>query len=567
MPTPVIQNSGGGLNDFANLIKTLSGEFGSGKTKEDQKMSVDPAVNAQADQLLQQIAGSANPADIDAMIQSILSRAKQAFGPAAIGANAAGIRAYSDTTEAALRDEAIARATGEAAQAKLAAINTANATAAKVVDSKMANNRQVQTQRKTGATPTGMGLLLSLGAGAVAKRLPKGLFGDSEAGDTGLTKSSYSPGEFGPENVANFPGDVGQTSNAMDVGEPESVFVGDLPTIFDNPDIPDSSQVFDGESAASDITEGSGDAVTDAAIGVDEGIENSIGEGVVGGGGEDLFTDFFGGFFADGGVVSGQRAAPGAYAPGVLDSPTTKPSSSLAPSATIAGPATAPKTTTQPRKTITIDQDGNLVNGAAGVADANTSPGMSFGGFSPSSVAVAAANVAGGNFPAAAMALMISAFVNGKTDPVVEPNTELLPPTEEEINQTELIAPPAEAPQTGFTEAGFDAAMTAADADAVSGTADASAPAASDAGTSTGAGDGGADSGGGDSGGGDGSSEADGGVIQGNDAQDYSGIDKVLIHVTPGEAVLPVDTVNALGGLDAIEELIKKTHRPIRRRR
>jgi hypothetical protein len=69
---------------------------------------------------------------------------------------------------------------------------------------------------------------------------------------------------------------------------------------------------------------------------------------------------------------------------------------------------------------------------------------------------------------------------------------------------------------------------------------------------------------GGDSGGdGGGGNEADGGPIEARTAEDNEGLDKVIIHATPGEAILPVDTVQALGGMDAIEELIRKTHRQL----
>lgn len=563
MTAPVIPNSGGGLTDLAQFIKTLSPEFGSGKTKETQTQSADAGSNEQANALLQQIAGSTNPQDIDNMIQNILVRAKQAFGPAAIGSNAAGIRAYSDTTENSLRNEAVARATGEAAAAKLNAINTANATSAKVVESKMQANRQVQSEKKTGVTPTGMGLLLSLGAGSLAKRLPKGIFGEDKTTGTGISNPSYVAGEFGPENVANFPGDVGQDTNVInsDATPIDSNFVGDLPLAFDNPDIPDSSQVgaFDTGSAAGDIASGAGDEITNAAIAADAGIES---------GGGDVLTDLFSGFFADGGEVTGRRAPPGAYAPGVLNN-----NQNLNPSSTLASPIAVltPPRGAANKKSIVVDEQGNIINeNSAGMADANsTNNGMSFGAFSPSptAVAVAAANVAAGNFAGAAMALTVSAFANAVSNQTVTDSD----PAETAglgVNIAGMTPASTTAP-TAVTAEGFDAAMTAADADAVTAPSDTTAPSGGEAPAGGESAPGGGDTGASDSGSGDGgpAAEAEGGVIEGDKPSDYSGIDKVLIRVTPGEAVLPEDTVQALGGIEAIEDLIKKTHRPIRRRR
>jgi hypothetical protein len=202
MGAPIIQQGNDQLSQLTNLFKVVSPEFGSGKTTESQQSSTN---TTDADELLRQIYSSANPADIDNMIGNILNRAKQAFGPAAIGANAAGLRAYSDTSQQQLRDEAMARATGEAAQAKLAAINDAHKTAAAVVDQKMQNQRRVTSEKKTGMSPSGTGLLIALGASAIKNKVKgKGVEDAGENPDI-FSKASGTGDEYGYANVANFP--------------------------------------------------------------------------------------------------------------------------------------------------------------------------------------------------------------------------------------------------------------------------------------------------------------------------------------------------------------------------
>jgi hypothetical protein len=557
MAAPIVSNNGSGLADLAKLFQVIAPEFGSGKTTESQSTSASPEANSQANDLLQQIAGSVNPNDIDNMIQNILVRAKQAFGPAAIGSNAAGIRAYSDTTRESLQNEAMARATAEAAAAKLGAINTANATAAKVVDTKMQTSRQVQASKQTGRSPAGTGLLLSLGAGLLSKKLGKG-----ETAPTGpVDNSSYTPGEYGPENVANFPGDVGQGSNAAAT---DSIFVGDLPladdlsAIVTNPEadiLPDSSQTAAVDTGAETLS----DAGTDAAI--DEGTSAAVE------GGSDNVLDFldFGDFFADGGIVPGRRAPPGAFAPGVLQNQTTKPTAGMAPSIVPSNSMAAKR-----RAPVVLDANGNVVSeatgGSAGVTDSSgmSGAGFSFGAPSAASMALAGMHAAMGNPAAAAFSLAISALVNGTSNPDSE--TAAMANALDDQAAADLDMGAAMAANAGTNDAGMDFGdFGSPDSGAAAGdSASAGDSSSGDSGGSFGEGGG---EGGGDGGGGDGGGEADGGAIQGNSADDYSGIDKVLIHATPGEAILPVDTVKALGGMSAIEDLIRRTHRPVRGRR
>jgi hypothetical protein len=150
---------------ITDLLAQLDKMIGGGKTTSSSTTGPDQGALDQENLMLQKIFADINPDSLDAMVGNILERAKQTFGPAAISANAGGIRAYSDTVLESLRNEAMARATGEAAQAKIDAINKANATAATLVNSRMNASKNTQQTSKTGPSTLGKGAgLLSLGS-------------------------------------------------------------------------------------------------------------------------------------------------------------------------------------------------------------------------------------------------------------------------------------------------------------------------------------------------------------------------------------------------------------------
>ena len=194
---PKVDNSGGGIQGIAQLFNTLSPLFGSGKKKGTstitESSSADPAAMSQLDELLKQILGGGDEKAIDDMVANILTRAKQEFGPAMLGSKAAGVRGYSDTVRAQMANEAMARATGEAAGAKLKAMNDANRTAAGLVEAKVnatrTQTRQQQEQGRTGASPLGQALGLGLSAAQIysmfkKKKLP-GMGNETPAMDSG----------------------------------------------------------------------------------------------------------------------------------------------------------------------------------------------------------------------------------------------------------------------------------------------------------------------------------------------------------------------------------------------
>jgi hypothetical protein len=181
-PMPKVE-SGGGIQGIATLLNTLAPMFGTGKQKTTggggtAVTTADPAALGQLDELLKKVLGGTDEGAIDDMVANILTRAKQEFGPAMIGTKAAGLRGYSDTVRAQMANEAMARATGEAAAAKLQAINANNKIAAGLVDSKVQASKTVrdtrneQTQR-TGMSPMGTALGLGLTAAQIYALMKK----------------------------------------------------------------------------------------------------------------------------------------------------------------------------------------------------------------------------------------------------------------------------------------------------------------------------------------------------------------------------------------------------------
>lgn len=186
-PVPALS---GAPNSVTELLAQLDKMIGGGKTSSSSTTSPDAGALDQEQLMLQKIFADINPASMDAMVGNIMERAKQTFGPAAISANAGGIRAYSDTVLASLRNEAMARATGEAVSAQLEAVNKANATAASLVSNRLNASKTTQSTSKTGPSTVGQAAgLLSLGSAGmnIYKKL----------------KDLYQPNAIGAENLAS----------------------------------------------------------------------------------------------------------------------------------------------------------------------------------------------------------------------------------------------------------------------------------------------------------------------------------------------------------------------------
>lgn len=242
---PKVQSSGG-INDIAALMNALGPMLGSGNTKSSSSTGADAGTLNQTDELLKKIMGDSNSGDIDNMVASILDRAKQSFGPAAIASNAAGVRAYSDSSLASMRNEAMARATGEAAKAKLDAINAANNQATQLVTAKLKATQTTTQQQKTGASPGGKllggGLALSqlyagvkkakagydardvnTGNASTGDFSSGGGFDDSITDGFSATNDAANAGDGGIDSLLNFSqtAEAADAANAINVDSPD----------------------------------------------------------------------------------------------------------------------------------------------------------------------------------------------------------------------------------------------------------------------------------------------------------------------------------------------------------
>jgi hypothetical protein len=187
MATQPKVESSGGLEDIISLFAHVNTIFGSGKTtsKESggtstQSSSLSSGSEADSNALLQKIFGDASGSNIDNIINDIFLKARDAMGPNIMSSLGAGNRAMSDTSLALIQSQAVARATADAAKAKLDAINTANATASKLVEAKMDSTKTTTITRPdvskstvTGASPSGKGLAVLGTASTASKGLGK----------------------------------------------------------------------------------------------------------------------------------------------------------------------------------------------------------------------------------------------------------------------------------------------------------------------------------------------------------------------------------------------------------
>lgn len=578
---PMLKDDGG-IEDITKIFTALSPLFGSGKTKEGSSTSSfsDPATMGQSDELLRQIMESISSDNLDVMTGNILERAKQTFAPANIMPNAAGVRGYSDTVNKSLKNEAMARASAEAMSARLNAINAANKTAADLVSAKMQTTKTTQQQGTKQTGPNNAGKLFAL---ATPAAMLYNKFGrPKKTGSSSVNNDPNVTGDGG--NV--IAGDVNADSSisggfpVQDFGNDDALFLNanesEVPLSLDF-----GSDPFIAGDTVTSATEPlsvdpdlSADPSVDPSISVDP--DPSVDPGDIGlsTAGDalaedtswlDLFNDPDLSFFADGGIVPGTRPAPLGYTGQAISARTNQ---NQAPRASLAQDSSnnlnSNIQTTTKRKTSTSNQENNILGIPEGSGDAGAPSAVAAApeGSSPPVGLSTALGVIGGLIgiggPIGVAAAIGMALANNNVGG-------------QSLSQSldALISnAPDDASNAISTAVGSNAGETS-DAAAASNTATAaeSGAPASDAPSSDASGDGGSSSsdGGGD-GGGDGFSQ--GGEIKAKNRQELRGVDKKKIYVTPGEAILPVDTVAALEsefGDNFIERLIAETHTPMRR--
>ncbi len=529
MAAPVIANPST-IDDLTKLFVGISPQFGSGKSTQKTTGELEPGAASQEEQLFGNILASTNPDDINNMIGSILQRAKQAFGPAAISSNAAGVRGYSDTVLESSRNEAMARATGEAAGAKLDAINRANATAANLTAARIQATKSTNVQSQTRATPIGKTLALALAASALKKPFGKAIdavteqFGGAETGPEQLGgPGPNAGGENTPATInANNPNQFDDTTVPESFNVSNAVGAVDvIPTTEDMTNIgavtsPDAVGTPD---ASTPIEELPTDATTAAATSTSDVSD---------------LTDIFD--FADGGLIERKNYADGGVVGKKYPTLYVEPVTGKVLPTTVSSPLSKAKGT-----------------GAAAIIsggeEGSTSPGntaaSSSAAVGPSAIATAIGFALGG-FPGA-----VNSAINSTAISAIAQGVASAMGTADLSGNTELGAG-FEGEPAGSVETGATAGETSGDTSTgTSGSADTSGS------SDTGSGDAGGDSGGGDGGGG----EAEGGEIHGP-----AGTDVIPIHVTAGEYVLPKDVVDMIGAKN-LDKFVSEHHIPVRGRR
>lgn len=559
MALPQVQNQGG-LGDIAQLLQQLGPLFGTGKTSGSSSSSTSGKAGdlSQTDDLIQQILGSVNDGNLDTLTQNVLEKAKQTFAPANISSSAAGIRGYSDTVHTEMQNQAMAKATAEAMSVRLQAQGQAQKTAGGLVESKLQTNKTVanQQQSSTGASPAGKGAALITPALLLANQFSKykknnptekpidGSLKD-EAGDNDLNASYGGTAESVDSSGATaFP--------PQDFGNDSIILNDSLSEIPPPLDFGDAQPLpIDGSLPADSI---SADAPSED-IPVDVPADDVP---------ADTFSDFNLDdidFFADGGIVQ----------PGARGKPTSYDENAQIRN-TVNAPTLAANSTNQSQQPIIgkkgrfstgdtgFDPNQLLLSGDSSPADAVASapPGATPPGGLGLGLGLAA-NAVGLAGPVGLAVAIGLALANSGIGATIGGNigTDTLG---NDLGNDTLGTP------TGVGDDNADGnasnAATAGESGAPAGSSDGTP--GGDTGDTGDSGDGGS-AGAGDGGGSGDGGEYDGGIQEADNLVQKSGIDKKLIHVTPGEAVLPVDTVQALGE-DTIEALIAATHTPLKRR-
>lgn len=566
--------------DVASVINSLAPTIFGKKDATSEQISqlFDPGALGKSNEIFDILKerGSSTAA-ADGVINDILTRAQQAFAPVLGEEKSAGF--YNSAVKQQLAHESIARATAASADAVFKMQQQSLDTAAQIANAQVQNSK---TTAKTGTTAQkgqGKNTLLTLGGGLAAgeayKKI-KGMFGggkDSTAdagGDTEMAsllkdynvstgnnaaqQDISAGGGFDPETIlagqpegADLATSAALNSVASVDGSPSDLEVG-LAADADVPvDIP-------AEAAATPLLDS---ATTDAGSEVASDVGGSVDT-------SDFFDDvgnFLG--FADGGSVqdrlgyteeSNQTRAGEVVTQNIVEGGRN----SIPVVDRIAAPNATPSTSGTEIHKIMEAQLKNLQKvqtGSNSTADSTATNSIDAGpnvGPAPAgigSVAGIAAALAGINAPIALMTSLLALAANANA-----------------TADTSLGAAVAADPDAGVAGGPDDPGTPGVDASTGSNAGE--SPDSGPAGGTDSSGAGDAGSAGGDAGsGGDGGGSAggdlfDGGLIIGQKPQDFAGVDKVKVNVTPDEYVLPQDVVDIIGK-DNLDDFVRKHHRPI----
>lgn len=572
------QGGSGGITDIVQLMQSLGPLLGSGKTNisSNTKSSADPTSMGQADELIKQILESVSGDNLDTLTANTLERAKQTFAPNNIAPNAAGVRGYSDTVNKSMKNEAMARASAEAMTVRLNAVNAANKNASGLVEAKLNATKSTQQQQSQQTGPNTAGKLLSLAT-------PLAIAYNQFKNKTSKVPDQTPDPETGANDINSDYGGESTPTDGTGGGFPTQDFGNDslilLPTQSEVPlplDFGSDPLIADSISAdaPSDIDPSLVDTTPTDIPGADSPDFSPDVSDTATDSSDSIFSDIdFSDFFADGGVVPGKRPKPGSYEEGALPSNNRSAIGTLATTVPTPINPTPINTRRVSRETITPEE---LLTNEGGVDAGQFSsinnaegppPGLSLG-------LGIATSMMGAGIP---LGLVFSLFtqLSKIQDSSQGPDTSLGVAIANSRDQN--------GPEQG-AEQGDEGAANAANQDSAeaagggpSGNEGDNGGGTGSSGEGSGSDDGGAGAGndgggsGGDDGGGDdgGGGEFDGGIQDSDSRMESTGIDKKIIHVTPGESVLPVDTTKALQALfgpDVIDQIIAATHTPVRKK-
>lgn len=564
--------------------------------------TVDPSQLASSDALIAMLTQQgSSTAQSDGIVQDILHRAQLAFAPILGEEKSAGM--YNSQTRTMMAQEAVARATAASAQAVMDNQQKALATAAQLQGTNVQATRSTSTKTTENKASQGKNILGTVAATVLAHKAVKS---GGDVFDKAMAQLDSLRGGDEPEQLAGPTGDGGDAASlsaGTPIGSEEFLAAADVPV-----DVPavgelgaldpnDPAFQALGSEEDPDLISGSDGSDT---VGDGGGNDTLGGDGVDGSDAvdasdsSDFLDDFdfedFSDFFADGGIVPVSRA-------GYTEQANLARQNKRVPTNIVAGgnltSSASNNSLVAKKRGVAIDdltraaqQTGDASAAAAlgdsvGPAPAGLGLGLSLAGIGLSTgipgiglavaIANALANSGVGNTGGQGLGLGIATDSEGPTGLGLD--AEGNPVGENGVSSTTGNANSGTGAEAGDSSATGLAgnAATAGESGAPAGdTPGGDASPGGDAGTASSDGDaGGAAAGAGDGGGsGDGGAEFDGGIQMANTVNESSGIDKKIIHVTPGESVLPVDTTEALQklfGPNVIEDLIAATHTPLKK--
>lgn len=212
------------LVDISKIIASLAPAlFGSSsKSSSTNAATVDPAMLAQSNSLLQTLIGrGTTTAASDALVEDILHRAQLAFAPQLGAEKAAGV--YNSTTKKLLGTEAIARATGAAANAVLDAQTAALAQATQLAGNAVNATRSTSSTGTNTTPPTvnpllSGGILAGLAGNTIFNKFLKPKADTKQAPVSSVAKAAYDAADLEDADLGKILREAESIANGSSAG-------------------------------------------------------------------------------------------------------------------------------------------------------------------------------------------------------------------------------------------------------------------------------------------------------------------------------------------------------------